>query len=73
MIDEDIIAQLGYVNLDQYIGDPEYFMEKSYPDLYTCLESGYKESIVQLNKIGPTEVNEKRIFIKFFCSPTQET
>ena len=47
--------------------------EGSYPDLYTCLDAGYRESIVQLGNIGPTGVNEKRIFIKFFCSPTQET
>ena len=39
----------------------------------TCLDAGYKESIVQLEKIGAVDVNEKRIFIKFFCSPTQET
>ena len=45
----------------------------SYKDLYTCLDAGYKESIVQLSKIGPTDVNEKRIFIKFYCSPMQET
>jgi hypothetical protein len=47
--------------------------ESSYPDLYTCLDAGYRESIVQLEKIGPKDVNEKKIFIKFFCSPTQET
>jgi hypothetical protein len=52
---------------------PPVEYEGSYPDLYTCLDTGYRESIVQLGKIGPTEVNEKRIFIKFFCSPTQET
>jgi hypothetical protein len=51
---------------------PMEYPEK-YTDLYTCLDAGYRESIVQLGKIGPTEVNEKRIFIKFFCSPTQET
>ena len=45
----------------------------SYKDLYTCLDAGYRESIVQLEKIGPADVNEKRIFIKFYCSPTQET
>ena len=52
---------------------PPIEYEGSYPDLYTCLNAGYKESIVQLSKIGPADVNEKRIFIKFFCSPTQET
>ena len=45
----------------------------SYKDLYTCLDAGYKESIVQLSKIGPPDVNEKRIFIKFYCAPMQET
>ena len=46
---------------------------ESYKDLYTCLDAGYRESIVQLEKIGPADVNEKRIFIKFYCSPMQET
>ena len=46
---------------------------ESYKDLYTCLDAGYKESIVKLGKIGPVDVNEKRIFIKFYCSPMQET
>jgi hypothetical protein len=42
-------------------------------DLYTCLNAGYKESIVQLEKIGANDVNQKKIFIKFFCTPSQET
>ncbi len=46
---------------------------ESYKDLYTCLDAVYKESSVQLEKLGPTDVNEKRIFIKFYCSPMQET
>ena len=45
----------------------------SSPDLYTCLNAGYKESIVQLEKIGANDVNQKKIFIKFFCTPSQET
>ena len=44
-----------------------------YRDLYTCLDAGYKESSVQLKKLGPTDVNEKRIFIKFYCAPMRET
>ena len=39
----------------------------SYKDLYTCLDAGYKESIVQLEKLGPVDVNQKMIFIKFYC------
>ena len=45
----------------------------SYPDLYTCLDAGYRESIVQLEKLGPVDVNQKMIFIKFYCSPMQES
>ena len=52
---------------------PPVEYEKTYPDLYTCLDAGYKESIVQLKNIGPEDVNQKMIFIKFFCSPTRET
>jgi len=33
MIDEDIIAQLGFKSLDDYIGDPGDTNSKSYPDL----------------------------------------
>jgi len=43
MIDEDIIAQLGYVNLDQYLGDPEDFMEKSYPKLLNFASNYWKK------------------------------
>ena len=52
---------------------PPMEYEESYSDLYTCLHAGYRESIVQLENIGPKDVNEKKIFIKFFCSQTQET
>jgi hypothetical protein len=44
----------------------------TYPDLYTCLNSGYAESIIQLERIGASEVNQKKIFIKFFCTPSQQ-
>ena len=33
MINEDIIAQLGFTSLDDYIGDPGDINAKSYPDL----------------------------------------
>ena len=52
---------------------PPMEYEESYPDLYTCLNAGYAESIVQLEKIGANDVNEKKLFIKFFCTPSQET
>ena len=33
MINDDIIAQLGFVNLEDYIGDPADQDAKSYPAL----------------------------------------
>ena len=51
---------------------PMEYPEK-YTDLYTCLDAGYKESIVQLESLGKEQVNQEKIFIKFFCSPMQET
>ena len=46
---------------------------QKYVDLYTCLDAGYRESIVQLEGLGKENVNKEQIFIKFFCSPMQET
>ncbi len=36
---------------------------------YDCLMFGYKESIVKLEELGPTDVNKYGMFIKFYCSP----
>ena len=43
MIDEDIIAQLGYQRLDQFIGDPEDMNKKSYPELIQLAASYWKK------------------------------
>jgi hypothetical protein len=43
MIDEDIIAQLGFINLDQYIGDPGETDSKSYPKLIQAAQLYWKK------------------------------
>jgi hypothetical protein len=43
MIDEDIIAQLGFTNLDQYIGDPGETDSKSYPKLIQATQTYWKK------------------------------
>ncbi len=43
MIDEDIIAQLGFTELDSYIGDPGQQHERSYPDLIEAAQSYWKK------------------------------
>ena len=43
MINEDIISQFGFVELDQYIGDPGDVNSKSYPDLKNYAQSYWKK------------------------------
>ena len=43
MIDEDIISQLGFVELDQYIGDPGSVESNSYPRLEQAAQSYWKK------------------------------
>ena len=43
MIDEDIIAQLGFTDLDQYIGDPGESDSKSYPRLIQTAQTYWKK------------------------------
>jgi hypothetical protein len=43
MIDEDIIAQFGYTELDQYIGDPGETDSKAYPELIQAAANYWKK------------------------------
>ena len=43
MIDEDIIAQLGFTNLDDYIGDPGETDSLAYPRLIQAAQSYWKK------------------------------
>jgi hypothetical protein len=43
MIDEDIIAQFGFTELDQYIGDPGATESDSYPRLIQAAQSYWKK------------------------------
>ena len=43
MIDEDIIAQLGFAQLDQYIGDPSNTKSDSYPELERVARQYWKK------------------------------
>jgi hypothetical protein len=51
MIDEDIIAQLGFTDLDQYIGDPGETEAKSYPRLIQAAQ-GYWKKYADRNDIN---------------------
>jgi len=43
MIDEDIIAQYGFITLDDYIGDPGELDSKSYPELIWKAQEYWKK------------------------------
>jgi len=57
MIDEDIIAQLGFTALDDYIGDPGDINAKSYPDLIRRARDYWKKY---------TESNDVNAYINMF-------
>ena len=35
---------------------------------YDCLMSGYEQSIIKMQQIGPEEVNKYNMFIRFTCT-----
>ena len=43
MVDEDIIAQLGFTSLDEYIGDPGSVNKNAYPELIQQAEEYWKK------------------------------
>lgn len=57
MINEDIIAQLGFTSLDDYIGDPGDQDKRSYPDLIRVATEYWKKY---------TQKNDINAYIKIF-------
>ena len=48
---------------------PPYPWPDRFDSQYDCLMFGYEESIKKMKEIGPTEVNEYNMFIRFTCTP----
>ena len=46
---------------------PPHPMPTKYDNMYTCMEAGYTESLKKLQEIGPKEVNEYEIYLRFIC------
>ena len=49
-----------------------YPMPNHYNDLHSCLIGGYKESITKRDQIGSKDVNEHKMFIKFYCEEIEK-
>ena len=43
-----------------------------YDSFYDCMSAGYQESFNKNSQIGPEEVNEYKMYIKFICTPEEE-
>ena len=50
---------------------PPYPWPTTFNTQYDCLMFGYQESIVKMKEIGPKDVNQYNMFIKFYCTPEQ--
>ena len=50
---------------------PPYPWPTTFNTQYECLMFGYEESIVKMKEIGPKDVNQYNMFIKFYCTPEQ--
>jgi hypothetical protein len=51
---------------------PYQVIDTFYEDQYSCLLKGYEKSIEQMEKMGRVVVNEKKLFIKFYCIPRKK-
>ncbi len=45
-----------------------YPMPIQYDNMYKCMEAGYEESLKKLQEIGPPDVNEHEIYLRFICN-----
>ena len=44
----------------------------THDDFYSCMTSGYEESLNKTLEIGQEQVNEHKIFIKFVCAKEEQ-
>ena len=51
---------------------PPYPWPTTFETQYDCLKFGYEQSLIKLEQIGPEEINQHNMYIKFFCSPYVE-
>ena len=52
---------------------PPIAYHKQFNDQYDCFIEGYNQSILKMEQIGREEINEHEIYIRFICSPENES
>ena len=46
---------------------PHHYYDVEFDNEYDCMVTGYSESLKKIKEIGPVDVNEHRMYIKFGC------
>tara|TARA_R100000657_G_C4668220_1_gene112356 strand:+ start:346 stop:570 length:225 start_codon:yes stop_codon:yes gene_type:complete len=52
---------------------PPHIYEFEFSNEYECMVTGYSESLKKIEEIGPMDVNQYRMYIKFGCFEIPET
>ena len=47
---------------------PPITLKTTYEDVYSCMIAGYEEAKAKMILLGPQEINNNQIYIKFRCS-----
>ena len=51
---------------------PPIQVDQKFDGLYSCLMSGYAESVAKIEEIGQEKINTNLIHIKFYCTPIED-
>tara|TARA_R100000426_G_scaffold62845_1_gene43959 strand:+ start:847 stop:1065 length:219 start_codon:yes stop_codon:yes gene_type:complete len=51
---------------------PPFQADQKFDGLYSCLMSGYAESVAKIEEIGQEKINKNLIHIKFYCTPVED-
>ena len=52
--------------------ESEFKMPTTYDDIYSCLNSGYAESLNKSIEIGKEEVNQHKMYLRFVCKEEEQ-
>jgi hypothetical protein len=48
---------------------PPYKWPDTFSTSYDCMVFGYEESLKKIQEIGPEDVNQYNMYIRFICTP----
>jgi hypothetical protein len=51
--------------------DPVKMTDVYYDDWQSCIVAGYEQSIIKSKEFYPTDFNEYKLFLKFYCQESK--